>query len=215
MNLDRISNELRENILKREECVGFFVHSGEYHWIIDWEAHFNLNQVKNINAICEKPQYRRFLPNGLSVDEWRQQQLEEFREGIPTLTSELFPRYCAGQSAKIVSTDLLREEFFKEDAAQYAEISGSIERSLSFGTSMSEDLSFLARRLLSKLPKFYVNYDRRLFMHMVPGRAYEAVALDGWLAAEGDFEHMVPTSYRFWSSSAHEDFWAITKLSEI
>lgn len=215
MNLAQINDELRESILMREECIGFIVHSGNYYWIIDWEAHFNLDQAKNIEALCEKPQYRRFMAADLTVNQWRQQQLSGFREGIPTLTSELFTRYRDGQSAKVATTELLRQEFFYDDHGQYAEMSRLIEEALSFGTSMPEDLMALKARLFSKLPKFYVNYDRRLFMHMVQGRSYETVVLDGWWGAEGDFEHMIPISHRYWSRNTLEDFWAVTNFTNL
>jgi hypothetical protein len=67
-------------------------------------------------------------------------------------------------------------------------------------------------KLFSKLPKFYVNFDRKIFMHMVRGRTYEAVVLDGWWGAECDFEHMIPPYHRYWVRSCDEDFWAITNF---
>lgn len=51
-------------------------------------------------------------------------------------------------------------------------------------------------------------------MHIVRGRTYEAVLLDGWWGSECDFEHMIPTSYRYWVSSCDEDFWTINNFSD-
>ena len=214
MNSDQITSELRKGILEREECIGFFVHSGNYYWIVDWEAHFNLDQAKNIEALCEKPQYLQFLPKGLSVDQWRQQQLDGFRQGIPRLTYELFAQYRDGQSAKVVNTDLLHKEFFHDDHGEFGHISKLIEQYLSFGTPMPEEMITLRAKLFSKLPKFYVNYDRKIFMHMVRGRSYDAVVLDGWWGAECDFEHMIPNSHRYWIRNTQEDFWAVTNFSD-
>lgn len=55
-----------------------------------------------------------------------------------------------------------------------------MEQSLSFGMPTSDELSILGNRIFPMLPKFYANYDRKIFMHMVRGRSYEAVVLDGW-----------------------------------
>ncbi len=88
-----------------------------------------------------------------------------------------------------------------------------MESELLFNTPMREELVQLRIRLFSKLPKFYINYDRKIFMHMVHGRSYETVVLDGWWAAEGDFEHMIPTSHCYWVRSTAEDFWAVTNFS--
>lgn len=213
MNLAEIDQNLREGLLKREDCIGFFVINGTYDWIIDWEAHFNLDQQKNIDAMCTEPRYRRFMPAGLTPEQWNRKQQNEFRNGLPTLTADLFPVYRGGEAAKVVTTELLHQEFFIEDQGQYSELSKSIEQSLSFDAGASEDMIQLRMRLFSKLPKFYINYDRKIFMHMVRGRFYDKVVLDGWWGAECDFEHMIPTSHRYWVRSTDEDFWAVTNFS--
>lgn len=208
MNLDKIDRQLRDVIIERKECIGFFVHFDSYYWIIDWEAHFNIDQKKNYDAALR----HKYYP--MSRDEYNK-YIKEFREGMPTLTSELFPRYRDGQSAKVVSKELLHEEFFEEDEGQYAKLAMHMESELSFNHPMPEPLVDLRSRLFSKLPKFYVNFDRKIFMHMVRGRSYEAVVPDGWWGAECDFEHMIPTSHRYWNRSMNEDFWAVTNFSNI
>jgi len=213
MNLVRIDPELRNALTLREQCIGFVIFHGSVFWIIDGADHFTLDQQKNIDALCTEERYRRFLPVGLTVQQWNQKLRNEFRGGIPTLTADLFPQYRDGKIAKVVTTDLLREEFFSEDSGQYSELSKGMEAELSFNTPIREDLVQLRVKLSSKLPKFYINYDRKIFMHMVRGRSYETVILDGWWGTEGDFEHMIPTSDRYWVRNTKEDFWAVTNFS--
>ncbi|MFG5382760.1 hypothetical protein [Yoonia sp. R2-816] len=155
---------------------------------------------------------KKYSDNPRLLGEYQKAQ-KEFRGGIVTLTEDSFPTYRDGDLAKVVTTDMLRDEFFNEDSGQYADLSGAVEAELSFNTPMSEDLIQLRMRLFSKLPKFYINYDRKIFMHMVHGRLYDKVVLDGWWGAEFDFEHMMPTSHRYWTRDAREDFWAITNFS--
>lgn len=214
MNLEKIDLKIREAILDRKECIAFFVYQGEYVWIIDWDENFNLDHMKNIEAVCEDAALMQHLPEGKTVTMYKAEIIERYRSGIPTLTPDLFPKYRDGQLAKIVSSDLLHDEFFSEDDGQYTDLSFAIERELSFNTAMTEDLVQLRSRLFAMLPKFYINYDRKIFMHMVRGRSYDAVVLDGWWGAEGDFEHMIPTSHRYWVRSDNEDYWAITNFSE-
>lgn len=213
MNLAAIDHNLRDDILRREQCIGLVVYKGETVWLIDWPDHFTLNQQKNIDAMCSEERYRRFMPAGLTASQWNEKLRREFRNGIPVLTADLFPRYRDGETAKIVTTDMLHREFFLEDTGQYSDLSQEVEAELSFNTPMQDELIQLRMRLFSKLPKFYINYDRKIFMHMVRGRSYEAVVLDGWWGAEGDFEHMVPTSHRYWVRNTREDFWAVTNFS--
>lgn len=207
MNLAEIDTALRESLLKREDCIGFFVYKGTFCWVASWEAFFNLDQKKNFDAGIKK-----YKDNPRLVSEY-QKGYKEFRSGIVTLTEDLFPRYRDGETAKVLTTDMLRGEFFSEDAGQYSVLSRQVEAELSFNTPMREELIQLRMRLFSKLPKFYINYDRKIFMHMVRGRSYEAVVLDGWWGAECDFEHMIPTSHRYWVRSIDEDFWAVTNFS--
>lgn len=213
MNLAEIDADVRSTLLSREQCVGFVVHRGKTNWLVDWADHFTLDQQKNIDAMCTEDRYRRFMPSGLNAEQWNRKLQSEFRGGLPTLTEALFPTYRDGDLAKVVTTEMLRDEFFMEDQGQYSELSKSIEQSLSFDAGASEEMIQLRMRLFSKLPKFYINYDRKIFMHMVRGRFYDKVVLDGWWGAECDFEHMIPTSHRYWVRDVAEDFWAVTNFS--
>lgn len=205
MNLAEIDGDTRQRLIRREDCIGFFVFQGKYHWVVAWEAFFNLDQKKNFDAARNA----KFKP--MSKEEYSD-AMRDFRGGLPTLTEDLFPTYRDGDLAKVVTAAMLRDEFFNEDNGQYAELSGAMEAELSFNTPMSENLTQLRTRLFSKLPKFYINYDRKIFMHMVRGRFYDKVVLDGWWGAECDFEHMIPTSHRYWVRDQREDFWAVTNF---
>ena len=212
MNLAAIDPALSQKLLAQEEHIGFFVFESNFYWVIDWDEHFNLNYQKNIDAIGKNKTLMQYLPKGKSIQQHQAEVANRYRNGIVTLTEDLFPTYRDGDLAKVVTTDMLRDEFFNEYNGQYGELSGAMEAELSFNMPMSEDLIQLRMRLFSKLPKFYINYDRKIFMHMVRGRFYDKVVLDGWWGAECDFEHMIPTSHRYWVRDQHEDFWAVTNF---
>jgi hypothetical protein len=59
MNLAEIDADLRKSLLSNEKCVGFVVHHGKCLWLVDWAAHFTLDQQKNIDAMCTEERYRR------------------------------------------------------------------------------------------------------------------------------------------------------------
>ena len=212
MNLVEIEPNLQEKILTRAESIAFFVFNGEYFWIIDWPEHFNLDHMKNIEALCSDDELMRYLPIGQSKAQYRDQVIRRYRDGIPCLTREMFPKYRDSESAKVVTTELLRDEFFQRGSGELSSLSRAMECELSFGVKMDDKLFQLRENLSAKLPKFYINYDRKIFMHMVGGRSYEAVVFDDWWGAQVDFEHMIPTSYRYWVRSMNEDFWAITNF---
>lgn len=214
MSLVEINSALLDKLYENKEYIAFFVYKGHYSWVIDWDENFNLNHQRNIDALCKDNNLMKYLPAGQTISSYKKQITERYREGIPILTQELFPKYRDGNSAKVVTTAQLRELFFDEDNGQYLTLSNMIEQTLSFDTSMTEDMISLRSRLFSKLPKFYINYDRKIFMHMVRERFYEKVVLDGWWGAQGDFEHMIPISHRYWTRNLNEDYWAVTNFSD-
>lgn len=205
--MDLINTSLRKQILKGEECIGFIVFKGSYFWIIDWEAHFNLDQKKNFDAALKKHK-----GNSRLLTEYESAS-KTFRNGILSLTPDLLPKYLESSSTKLMSTNTLSDEFFLEDDLKFIELGIQVENSLSFNEQMKASVDAFRQELSFKLPKFYINYDRKIFMHMVKGRSYEAVVLDGWWGAECDFEHMIPISHRYWVRSEKEDYWAITNFS--
>ncbi|WP_413208512.1 hypothetical protein [Rhodospirillum sp. A1_3_36] len=103
MNLAAIDNDQRNLLLSREQCVGFSVYQGSALWLIDWADNFTLDQQKNIDAMCTEERYRRFMPKGLTAEQWNKDLQSKFRDGIPTLTADLFPRYRDGKTAKVVT----------------------------------------------------------------------------------------------------------------
>lgn len=81
MNLAEIDHNLREALVSREKSIGFFIYRGEAIWLIDWADYFTLDQQKNINAMYTEKRYRRFLPAGLTVQQWNKKLQSEFRDG--------------------------------------------------------------------------------------------------------------------------------------
>lgn len=215
MNLVEIDSKLRSKIVNRQERIAFFVFNREFFWVIDWDENFNLNHIGNIDAICKNENLMRYLPAGKTIDMYRMEVIRKYRGGIPILTSDLLSTYLSGEDAKIVTTNSLRKEFFIDDAGQYGALSKEMELEISFNKPMREELVQLRFSVFSKLPSFYINFDRKIFMHMVRNRSYEKSVLDGWWGSVGDFEHMIPASERYWVRSLKEDFWAATNFSNL
>lgn len=212
MNLENINSQTKRALIEGNEQIAFIVYHGEYYWVIDWGEHFNLNHTKNIDSLCQSKELMSFLPEGETVDGYRRKLIQRYREGIPILTDSLLPDYLNSRSTKVVSTKLLNLVFFSNDVTGLRELSFTIEQYLSFGTSISEVLRQRISQCSAMLPKFYINYDRKIFMHMVSGRYFENAVLDGWWGACADFEHMIPTSHRYWLRGMDEDFWAVTNI---
>lgn len=212
MNLNIIDSDLEKKILEWVWYIGLFVHQRKYYWIIDWNEHFNLDHLQNIDTKCSNPRSLEQKPAELSVEQWRQRMINDYRGGIPTLTTELFPRYRDGKDAKVVTTEVLRNFLWSVDHGQLNALTAVMENYLSFGKEPTSEMEAELDNLYERLPKFYVNFDRKIFLHMCDERDHEAVVPDDWWAAKGDFLHMIPASHRYWRNENGLDLWTAQKF---
>lgn len=200
MNLSKIDNALSDEILSANYEIGFYVHRREYYWIADYSENFRTNYMKTIDHFCSSENFKTAKPADLTIEEWRQSMASSFRGGIPILTEELFPKYRDNENTPVVSTDLLRQFIWSAGIEKYKTIANKMDEFMSTGRLPNQDMISDFDDLNHRLPKFYINYDRQIFIHKCHERSHETSALDGWFAEYGDFLHMIPTSHRYWTS---------------
>lgn len=204
MNLDPFNNELIESLQDWRDCFAYVVHNRKSYWILDWEAHFNLDQLKNFQASLRK---------GIINKERYEKVVSDYRGGVTQLTGETFDEYLRVVNPDLFSIAELKGFFFSSDFGKTKELSGCLEEYLSYGVELSVENRRLCGLYRALLPKFYINFDRKIFLHMYDGRMHDKVVNDGWYGAECDFEHMIPCGDRYWVRSIDEDLWAVTNIS--
>lgn len=200
MNLSIINKTLSDEILSQNYEIGFYVHNRSYYWIVDQSSNFTMNYLKTIDYICRSEDFKSVKPRNLTVEQWRQEMIRSFRGGIPVLTEDLFSIYRDNENTAVVSTDALREFIWSVDIEIYSRLSRGMDDFMSLGVFPSNDMIGDFDNLNHKLPKYYINYDRQIFIHKCNEQSHETDALDGWFAEYGDFLHMIPTSHRYWTS---------------
>ncbi|MDZ7923661.1 MAG: hypothetical protein U5M23_06295 [Marinagarivorans sp.] len=204
MNLDPLNNELIESLKSWRDCFAYIVYKKKSYWILDWESHFNLDQRKNFKASLSK---------GILSEERYEQVLLNYRCGIPQLTEETFDNYLALVRPHVFTTEEVRDFFFNPQWGDFRNLSGQVEDYLSFGAELTSEDRKLCGWFRAMLPKFYINFDRKIFLHLYEGRMHDKVVNDGWYGAFCDFEHMIPCSHRYWLRSLDEDLWSVTNIS--
>ncbi len=80
------------------------------------------------------------------------------------------------------------------------------------GAEISSDCIRDVNLLSSMLPSFYVNFDRRIYMHMDGTRSHEELAYSDWIAKNGDFSFLIPDLQRYWLRRSR-DYWKVKFLS--
>ena len=206
------NNALIEKLLTNKLHIAFFVHRGQYYWVVDWDEHFNLDYKKNIDAICSDVKLMQYLPKGTTIKEHYKTLLANYRSGISQLTEDNFTEYLDIPDVRVLSTTELASLFFSEKNFDYTELNQKIEKFISFGNSISDKYLKMLNRLRTLLPTFYINFDRKIYLHMRIERVYEKVVYTEWYGDMLDFEHMIPVLHRYWCRDINEDFWGITNF---
>lgn len=192
-----IVNELFvEKLWEGSLAVGFIVCGGEKFWIIDDKENFSLNAEKEYRAYLEK--------NHISQSQF-DEACQTFRGGVLNLTAENFYQYL-GLRREVVHSKKSLSVILFHDIDGGDELLDCVELSLMSGHKLSGEEYRKTQLIVSRLPLFFINFDRKIFMHLDEGRMHENSVDSDWLAQFGDFVALIPDSERYWQK-AGRDYW--------
>ncbi|MCG8296581.1 hypothetical protein [Pseudomonas entomophila] len=186
---------LSEELWNGEKSVCFFVCKGVCYWVLDYKYNFSLDAEKDYSA---------YLKRGYITQEQYEQACKEFRGGILKLTSDNFREYLVCSSATIVSKVELEDYFNSSGGGGLLRI---VEKYYLSGGELEADVIYSVGRAVSKLPMFYINFDRKIYMHMDTGRSHEELAYPDWSAKCSDFCFLIPDVERYWVKGG--DYWKL------
>lgn len=179
-----------------EKSICFFVHLGRCFWVLDSKYNFCLDAEKD---------YRAYLDKGHITKEQYILACREFRGGVLKLTADNFPQYINGEGRQVLS-----QESLKDILVWGLDVDGSLhERVESYylsGVELNVNDFRDANAIASRLPMFYVNFDRKIYMHMDYGRVHEDLAYPDWFARCADFGFLIPDRERYWVLE-FKDYW--------
>ena len=196
-----IDESVLEELFNGEKAVDFFVHSGICHWLVDYKYNFTLDAEKD---------YRAYLLKGHITQEQYESACRDFRDGVLRLTGETFGRYLDTTGGSVASYETLQSLLGKVGRLGIAGALKEAERYYLTGIPVSDEVFRAANSLVSVLPLFYVNFDRKIFMHLDADRCHEDYAYTDWYAKCGDFLFLIPDSERYWTSDG--DVWKLRFL---
>ncbi|NWB94901.1 hypothetical protein HX870_10355 [Pseudomonas gingeri] len=185
-------------LLAGEKAICFFVNHGRCYWVLDYKYNFSLDAEKD---------YRGYLEKGHITREQYALACREFRGGILRLTSDNFPQYMAGEGRDVFECEELEDFFDMGVSGEIASLLGRVEEYYLSGAELnSEDFSF-AGVVASRLPMFYVNFDRKIYKHLDFGRSHEELVYSDWVAKYSDFNFLIPDRERYWARGG--DYWKL------
>ena len=189
-----VSQSVFDDLWNGGKSICFFVHSGRCYWVVDEKYNFSLDAEKD---------YRAYLEDGEITQEQYEQSCRLFRGGILRMTAENFPQYLSDSSEKVLSLDDLKAFMVVDN-----ELFEKVERYFLTGEGLTPCLFKKANIVNSRLPRFYVNFDRKIFMHMDDVRAHESLVYPDWVAQCFDFSFLIPTRERYWMVAGN-DYWKL------
>ncbi|KDM90061.1 hypothetical protein [Photobacterium galatheae] len=191
------SDDLIEDLWNGESAVCFFVNNRECYWLIDKKYNICLDGEK---------EYQAYLNKGYITKEQYDKACRDFRNGILKLNSENFMNYVDLDHVRNFSVDI----FNNEVVLDYA-LCKKVENYLVYGDELSKEDFLLSQKIVCLLPLFYINFDRKLFMHMDWGRNHEDTIYESWSGSCGDFLSLIPDDQKYWIHQ-RKDFWKFKNI---
>ncbi len=191
-----LCQSLFDELWDGEKSICLFIHSGQCFWVLDERYNFCLDAEKD---------YRSYLDKGHITKEQYDMACREFRGGVLKLMTDNFPKYLNGEGRRVLSQENLKEAFIwglDLDGALYEKV----ENYYLTGAALSLIDLRSANAIVSRLPMFYINFDRKMYMHMDYERAHEDSAYPDWFAKCADFDYLIPDAERYWVLG-FKDYW--------
>lgn len=180
--------------------IAIIVSEGNHYFIVDDKENF---------VIDIKPFYDLYLEKGIFNKESYLCALKNFRGGASKLNSETLPLYLSSLPRNnIKSLDWMIGFFIHEiDESDLENLYKYVESYLmsSRGDINNDKWSLLECRL----PKFYLNLDRKLFFHTDWQRNFEENLPEDWSGkASSQFWSLIPDKYQYWIVNGM-NFWKL------
>nr|WP_314489734.1 hypothetical protein [uncultured Pseudomonas sp.] len=179
-----------------EKSICFFVYLGQCFWVLDSKYNFCLDAEKDYKAYLEKGHITR--------DQYFS-ACKEFRGGVLRLSSENFMKYISGQEGIVFSRSEI-ESVFIAGVDLSDSLYQRIEKYHLVGAQLSASEFKAAKNIACLLPEFYINFDRKIYMHMDSCRSHEDLAYPDWVSICADFSHLIPDMERYWILKS-KDYW--------
>lgn len=197
-----VSKELDYDLWIREKSICFCVHNEKYYWILDYRYNLTLNVEK---------EYRALLNMGDITEEQFFSACQIFRGGVLNLDETNFLKYLETETVQQCTMQELRDLLQHNNYPSNISLLDRMEKFYLDGNDLTTEDFKASNELASRLPLFYINFDRKIYLHMDWQRRHEDLAYSDWLAQAGDFNYLVPDKEKYWVQD-NRDFWKLRYL---
>lgn len=198
MNLTNDYQNLLDAIFNGDKDIAIFVVDGVHYYIIDNKDNY---------CIDVRPEYKAYIVKGWMKESLYDEAVSSFRNGVPVLSKDSFKHYITRNDVAIYTVDWMRTFFtLNRDDEQLVSFYDYVEKFLS---TLTEPVSVEWDSWRMRLPKFYINFDKKIYRHTDWDRSHEASVPPDWNAqAKSDFGLLVPDKEQYWLINGM-NFWKL------
>lgn len=198
MNLDVEYQNLINCIFNGEKEIAIFVVDGKHYYLSDSKDNF---------CIDVRPEYQLYIEKGWMKESLYNEAIANFRGGISILNKNNFQDYISQNGVTVHSIDWMRSFFtLNRSDEDLADFYFYIEQFLSTST---ENVSPEWDKWKMRLPKFYINFDKKIYRHTDWERNHEKSVPADWNAqSSNDFGLLVPDKDQYWLIDGR-NFWKL------
>lgn len=197
--IPKLNNNLFQELWLHNLAIAYFVCDEKSYWVLDHSYNYRLDIESEARASLEKGRITLEIFN---------RGMKNARGGIPQLKKENFRDYLDLETTTTLLKSELKEIMFHGYCTKEIDnIYTSIQNYLFYGDKISDQLLYDINQIRSRLPRYYINFDRKIFLHTDYDLSPEGtVTYDNWLATDGDFSYYIPDNDIYWILE-NKNFW--------
>lgn len=198
MNLTNDYQNLLDAIFNGDKDIAIFVVDGIHYYVADNKDNY---------CIDVRPEYKAYIAKGWMKESLYDEAVSSFRNGVPVLSKDSFKDYITKNDVAIYTVDWMRSFFtLGRPDEQFVIFYDYVERFLS---TLTDPVSVEWDSWRMRLPKFYINFDKKIYRHTDWDRSHEASVPSNWNAqANSDFGLLVPDKEQYWLINGM-NFWKL------
>lgn len=198
MNLTNDYQNLLDAIFNGDKDIAIFVVDGIHYYVADNKDNY---------CIDVRPEYKAYIAKGWMKESLYDEAVSSFRNGVPVLSKDSFKDYITKNDVAIYTVDWMRSFFtLGRPDEQFVIFYDYVERFLS---TLTDPASVEWDSWRMRLPKFYINFDKKIYRHTDWDRSHEASVPSNWNAqANSDFGLLVPDKEQYWLINGM-NFWKL------
>lgn len=198
MNLENNYQDLLRELFDGEKAIAVFVVKGIHYYVIDNKENY---------CIDVRPEYKAYIDNGFMNKSLYDEAIRLFRNGFPVLTEDNFHEYIIENNVEIYSVEDMKRFFTLERSVSCLyDFYDYVERFLSV---LTDPVSDEWDQWKMRLPKFYINFDKKIYRHTDWDRSHETSVPPDWnTQANSDFGLFIPDKEQYWLINGM-NFWKL------